>query len=86
MIAFRLDVGGSRSLSSTSGGRERAAPPTLDARCTVLVKDRTVEALEKAGSRKSGRLESLRQLEAVLRAVQNIIYGYSLCKSHELCR
>ena len=78
MIAFRLEVGGSRSLKFTSGGRDMAAPPTRDARCIVLVKDRAVETLEKAGSRKSGRIESLWQPKAVLRAVQNMIVNFVL--------
>ena len=84
VIAFRLDAGGSRSLKSTSGGRDKAAPPIRDDRFTVVANDRSDgETFEKAGSKKSGRADSLRLPKVVLRAVQSMFFTFSLRPSQE---
>ena len=53
-------IGGSRSLNSTSGGRDRGTMPIRDVRCEELLKGRVVETLAKAGNRKSGKEDTLR--------------------------
>ena len=48
--------GGSSILKLTSLGRDRGAEPIREAHFEVLVKERDMGGIDKAGTRKSGRL------------------------------